>query len=93
MTRALIASARGEHEQAATEATRAVDAGALRVWRTRERTLARLVPVLAAARRDAPRADVLDPATLLADALAAAPPGASTARLRALQATLRAGDR
>jgi ATP/maltotriose-dependent transcriptional regulator MalT len=78
VTRALIASARGDHALALEEARRASDDGALRTWRTRARTVTRLVPVLAAAgEHDAAR-------ELVNDTLEAAPPGASVARLRAL---------
>jgi ATP/maltotriose-dependent transcriptional regulator MalT len=111
VTRAMIASTRGDHALALEEARRAIDDGALRTWRTRARTVTRLVPVLtaAAAAGHGPgatgghghgatgaaaaghgsaatgAADPLDADTLLADTLAAAPPLASVARLRALR--------
>jgi len=88
VTRALIASARGEHAPALEEVRRAVEAGALLTWRTRARTVERLVPVLAAAAAAGHAAEP-DPATLIAEALAAAPERASVARLVALQAWLR----
>ena len=78
VTRAAIASARGDDALAAAEAQRAIDAGALRVWRTRARTVAALAPVL----RDGARG-------LVEDALQARPPHASAARLLALRAWLR----
>ena len=78
VTRAAIASARGEDALAAAEAQRAIDAGALRVWRTRARTVAALAPVLRGASR-----------RLVEDALEARPPHASAARLLALRAWLR----
>ena len=78
VTRAAIASARGDDTLAAAEARRAIDAGALRVWRTRARTVAALAPVLRGAARG-----------LVEDALEARPPHASAARLLALRAWLR----
>ena len=78
VTRAAIASARGDEALAAAEAQRAIDAGALRVWRTRARTVAALAPVLRGAARG-----------LVEDALEARPPRASAARLLALRAWLR----
>jgi ATP/maltotriose-dependent transcriptional regulator MalT len=79
VTRALIAGARGEHALAVEEARRAVDAGGLRAWRTRARTVGRLVPVLArAGEREWAR-------ELVSSALAEAPPQASVARLGALR--------
>ena len=78
VTRAAIASARGDDALAAAEARRAIDAGALRVWRTRARTVAALAPVLRGAARG-----------LVEDALEARPPHASAARLLALRAWLR----
>jgi ATP/maltotriose-dependent transcriptional regulator MalT len=82
VTRALIASARGDFALAVEQARRAVEAGALRVWRTRARSLAALVPVLAAAGEQAWARELLDAA------LAEAPARASIERLSALRAGL-----
>lgn len=82
VTRAAIAAARGDHPLAVEEARRAVDAGALGVWRTRTHTLTVLVPVLAAAGEAAWARE------LLAAALAEAPAGASVVRLHELHAEL-----
>jgi ATP/maltotriose-dependent transcriptional regulator MalT len=82
VTRAAIAGARGDHALAVEEARRAVDAGALGVWRSRVRSLAVLVPLLAAA------GETAWPRELLEAALDEAPAGASVERLRALQQEL-----
>jgi ATP/maltotriose-dependent transcriptional regulator MalT len=79
VTRAMIASARGDGALAVEEGRRAVDAGALRAWRTRARTLPRLAPVLAASGEAAWARELVDAA------LADAPPQASVSRLRALR--------
>ena len=86
VTRATIAAARGEHARAADEARRALDAGALEVWRTRARTAATLAPVLVQAGAPAAARELVE------RALAAQPPRASGARLLALRAWLRSLD-
>ncbi len=82
VTRALIAGARGDHALAVEEARRAADAGGLRTWRTRARTVARLAPVLASCGEAAWARELVEAA------LAEAPPQASVERLRALRAGL-----
>ena len=86
ITRATIAAGRGEHERALAEAQRALDGGAMTVWRGRARSAALLAPVIADAGEAAFARD------LLGQALASAPEGATCARLLALRAWLRSRD-
>jgi ATP/maltotriose-dependent transcriptional regulator MalT len=86
ITRATIAAARGEHERALAEAQRALDGGAMEVWRGRSRAAALLTPVLAEAGEARFAAD------LLQQAIVSAPEQATCARLLALRAWLRSGE-
>jgi tetratricopeptide (TPR) repeat protein len=86
ITRATIAAARGDHDRALAEAQRALDGGALAVWRSRARAAALLAPVIAEAGETAFARD------LLAQALGSAPEGATCARLLALRAWLRSRE-
>jgi len=86
ITRATIAAGRGQHERALAEAQRALDGGAMEVWRSRARGAALLAPVLAGAGEARFAAD------LLQQALVSAPEQATCARLLALRAWLRSLD-
>ena len=86
ITRATIAAARGQHERALAEAQRALDGGAMAVWRGRARGAALLAPLIAEAGEAGFARD------LLGQALASAPEQASRARLLALRAWLRSLD-
>ena len=86
ITRATLAAARGEHEQAVAEAQRALDGGALTVWRSRARGAALLAPVLTEAGEARFARDLLE------QALASAPEQATRARLLALRAWMRSLD-
>ena len=86
ITRAAIAAARGRHDQALAEAQRALDGGAMEVWRSRARGAALLAPVLAQAGEAGFARDLLE------QALASAPEQATRARLLAMRAWLRSRD-
>ena len=83
ITRAMVAAARGDQSAAVDAAGRAVDAGALVIWRSRSRAVGLLVPVLVAAGRPQWARDLVE------DALAARPPLAACPRLLALRGWLR----
>jgi ATP/maltotriose-dependent transcriptional regulator MalT len=86
ITRATIAAARSRHEQALAEAQRALDGGAMEVWRSRARGAALLAPVLADAGEAGFARDLLE------QAIASAPEQATRARLLAMRAWLRSRD-
>lgn len=83
LTRATIASKRGEPGPCRDAVVEAFDRGALEPWRARSRATALLVPVLARIGQEAWALELVE------DALALRPPLASSARLRALRGWLR----